>query len=498
MAVTEALRELPADSEGNMHEHSVVGRPDGLLAEPAARHEQEVAAVRRLICSLQPFPLILVASPGSLPAAQLFAAMYEKRFGVLTRCCGIPEMVRDLPFLTSHGVLIVSVELERPAIVSALKHCLMYEPPKVGVLCRPDGQLSRIARGAYGVSLAETDSPTVSSSDNFELAIVVERAFGGQVRGWETPHDANEERQNDDIDKPHSIDWRVAAIRRKTRALGLSIQTEEVPQAFLRMLDDQIQKLNRQQFRALIIDYDGTLSCAPEKDRMPDAIQRLEPLLRNGVTIGFATGRDGRLASQLRKVLHPEVHRDVWLASANGTKIGRLDQIDDDDEVCAELQPLKAALESDPILRHVATVKASGRQLTICSKRLFSSESLWRIAATYARRCGVSGIQVVTSNHSIDILAPGATKLNLLDSFQSLDIRREQVLCIGDQGRWPGNDFALLEHEYALSADEPSTSWFCGWNVAPPGCRGPAVTLFYLQHMVLAGRGYFHLALPRE
>jgi len=125
----------------------------------------------------------------------------------------------------------------------------MYEPPKVGVLCRPDGQLSRIARGAYAVFLAETDSPTASSRDNFELSIVVEQAFGGQVRREEAPRDANEERQNDDIDKPYSIDWRVAAIRRKTRALGLSIQTGKVPQAFLRMLDDQIQKLNRQPFR---------------------------------------------------------------------------------------------------------------------------------------------------------------------------------------------------------------------------------------------------------
>jgi hypothetical protein len=263
----------------------------------------------------------------------------------------------------------------------------------------------------------------------------------------------------------------------------------------MRVLDDQIQKLNGQQFRALIIDYDGTLWCPPQEGRVTHVLERLEPLLRNGVVIGIATGRDARLASQLTRVFNSKLRENIWLGCANGAKIGRLEPFECCDEICAELQPVKAALDSDPILRHVATISSSQRQLTIAAKRLFSSDALWHIANTYARRSGVRGIQVVTSTHSVDILAPGTTKLNLLDRFQILGIRREQVLCIGDQGRWPGNDFELLEHDFALSVDEPSPCWSCGWNLAPPGCRGPSATLFYLQHTIPTIRGYFHLNL---
>ncbi len=70
------------------------------------------------------------------------------------------------------------------------------------------------------------------------------------------------------------------------------------------------------------------------------------------------------------------------------------------------------------------------------------------------------------------------------------------MLCIGDRGCWPGNDFALLNQEFALSSDEVSGSPDTCWNIAPAGHRGVQATLGYLS--ALFGKdGRFRLRLPR-
>jgi len=55
-----------------------------------------------------------------------------------------------------------------------------------------------------------------------------------------------------------------------------------------------------------------------------------------------------------------------------------------------------------------------------------------------------------------------------------------KILCIGDKGRWPGNDFALLSTRYSLSVDSVSYSPTCCWNLAPVGIRGTQATEYYL------------------
>jgi hypothetical protein len=55
------------------------------------------------------------------------------------------------------------------------------------------------------------------------------------------------------------------------------------------------------------------------------------------------------------------------------------------------------------------------------------------------------------------------------------------ILCIGDRGRWPGNDYALLGSPFALSVDEVSPDPLSGWNLAAPGRRGVTAALDYLE-----------------
>jgi hypothetical protein len=70
------------------------------------------------------------------------------------------------------------------------------------------------------------------------------------------------------------------------------------------------------------------------------------------------------------------------------------------------------------------------------------------------------------------------------------------VLCVGDRGQWPGNDFSLLTSPYALSVDEVSQDPTTCWNLAPPGHRGVRAALGYLAGLK-KGKGGLRLSLGR-
>ena len=66
------------------------------------------------------------------------------------------------------------------------------------------------------------------------------------------------------------------------------------------------------------------------------------------------------------------------------------------------------------------------------------------------------------------------------------------ILTIGDRGRWPGNDYELLQEKFSLSVDETSVDPQTYWNLASVGQRGTAVTLEYLNGLKSdAGTAHF-------
>ena len=73
-------------------------------------------------------------------------------------------------------------------------------------------------------------------------------------------------------------------------------------------------------------------------------------------------------------------------------------------------------------------------------------------------------------------------------------IVRQTVLCVGDRGEWPGNDYELLGRPLSLSVDEPSPAPDAGWNLAPPGIRGSTAAVYYLDRL-RSGRGGLRIRL---
>ena len=108
------------------------------------------------------------------------------------------------------------------------------------------------------------------------------------------------------------------------------------------------------------------------------------------------------------------------------------------------------------------------------------------------REWDLPGVTVIRSSHSIDVLAPEISKRTLVRQVRELvgEAGTTAVLCIGDRGRWPGNDFALLQEPYSLSVDEVSPDPNTGWNLAPAGHRGVQGTLDYLAAMQMLHGSY--------
>ena len=96
-------------------------------------------------------------------------------------------------------------------------------------------------------------------------------------------------------------------------------------------------------------------------------------------------------------------------------------------------------------------------------------------------------IKAFMSDHSIDVIPKNVSKLNLYDE---LKIRNDLgpydvIMCIGDNGKWPGNDFELLSTDYSLSVDSVSTDENTCWNLSPPGYRNVSACMKYFSAFVI-------------
>lgn len=105
---------------------------------------------------------------------------------------------------------------------------------------------------------------------------------------------------------------------------------------------------------------------------------------------------------------------------------------------------------------------------------------LFELAHQVVLQTATVEVNVTSSGHSVDIVAPGVTKLNAIRQLRER-LGDVPVLAIGDRGSWPGNDHELLREPFALGVDEINADPTTCWHLGKPGQRGPAVTLEYLR-----------------
>ncbi|TIM87316.1 sucrose-6-phosphate hydrolase [Mesorhizobium sp.] len=275
-----------------------------------------------------------------------------------------------------------------------------------------------------------------------------------------------------------------AAIERKT---GESIQ-RLVERGTLSHWQDALQtfvdQLQTTIFGGLVLDYDGTIVDTRHRfhPARPEIVVELEKIANSSATLAIATGRGVSVRKDLRTVLPEGLWSRVVVGYYNGAMIGALSDDgvpDGTDEICPELKELAEAFAKSDELSGSAKQTNRRYQITLEPRQFMAENRLWDIAHQLILRTGCRDAIVTRSSHSVDIIASGVTKTNVVSYVQEICPDR-QILTIGDRGRWPGNDYDLLNAAMGLSVDEVSVDPVTCWNLAEPGQRGIAVTQNYL------------------
>jgi len=289
-----------------------------------------------------------------------------------------------------------------------------------------------------------------------------------------------------------------AGVIRKTRCQNLDGEARLTEEA-----DRYIQRLNSAYIKGIVFDFDGTLCDVHERFSgvREDVAAMLSTLLNNGIAIGIATGRGDSVIAGLRAHI-PEKHwSKLFLGLYSGSQIGTLAGVGDTpgahpefDEVIAHLNlsSLKCVLDANQ-----PNARAGQLDFRIGNHRV--ARELAREIEAWIHRTGRIGWRVFSSGHSVDLLAPNASKLNVCKAMQqTLGIDPQaQLLRLGDAGEMGGNDFELLAEGLSLSVERTSASTSACWNFSPPGVRQADATLYYLRQLTISD-GFVTLRLPNS
>lgn len=254
-------------------------------------------------------------------------------------------------------------------------------------------------------------------------------------------------------------------------------------------------------FRGLVLDYDGTLCDDSQRfGPLPRAVgAQLHRLLRSGTVLGIATGRGKSLKKSLRDALEERFWSRVVVGYYNGGDVGLLSDDthpDGDERVAPALVAVLDALRRNPSIESLAEITPRCPQIALELRAPRLNDRLWGLVQNALCQCSPVGVTALRSTHSIDILAPGVCKRAVVARMKAI-LRVDTaspVLCVGDRGCWPGNDFSLLSGPYSLSVDEVSCEPDSCWNLATPGRRGEQATLELLGQLE-AKRGTLRLTL---
>ena len=156
-------------------------------------------------------------------------------------------------------------------------------------------------------------------------------------------------------------------------------------------------------------------------------------------------------------------------------------------------------LQTDPNIVAIADCTLRQRQITLQPHSSDDLTNLSQLVETLSQTHHAGRLNYVRSGHSIDILAPGVSKLALVEAVSALSYGNDSgtVLCMGDRGRWPGNDYALLREAHALSVHEVSPDPNTCWNISPAGYRGVQAALYYLERLTMSPASRYAQYTPR-
>jgi hypothetical protein len=265
------------------------------------------------------------------------------------------------------------------------------------------------------------------------------------------------------------------------------------------------RNLREAAFDGLVLDYDGTLCDEHEKmgGLRAEVAEHLIRLLSAGLRIGIATGRGESVRDALREAIPLSLWSLVLVGYRNGAEVAPL--TDDSfpsqsGDVGKELESILRRMAEDRLLSRLISwdrTRPRWKQISVHPRHGVHVQTVWQRLCEIACDVGHPGVKVLQSSHSIDVIAPGVSKRTLVEKLagsRGAAAGSNQPLCVGDRGRWPGNDYEFLQTPHSLSVDEVSAAPDSCWLLSSPGARGVKATLEYLAGL-LVNRGVAGLCL---
>jgi hydroxymethylpyrimidine pyrophosphatase-like HAD family hydrolase len=262
--------------------------------------------------------------------------------------------------------------------------------------------------------------------------------------------------------------------------------------------------IGQQVFRAIVFDYDGVICSSQRKETPPSQpmVQQLLRLLEADVVVGIASGRGGSVREILQQCIPELLWSRIQLGLYNGGEISDLgkapSEVRNTSEFLSHVTRIVGRLKELGV--PIEGIRATHPyQVSVRFRGGIMAEGDWFVIADALRQAGLDVSRVVRSKHSVDILGTGVDKSHLVAHIiQKFKIDPYQVLTMGDQGAWPGNDYSLLEHRFSLSVDSPSRRLDRGWKLAPSHKRDTDATLWYLERLQIQIGGGFTIKIREE
>ena len=249
-----------------------------------------------------------------------------------------------------------------------------------------------------------------------------------------------------------------------------------------------LKNISNKKFGAIVFDYDGTLCDYENRSTHPSKkiAEKLIKLLKHEIIIGIATGRGKSVRESLQKIIPKKYWSKIIIGYYNCSDIGKLD-----DNLIPSTESTKdqnlftffKLLQKHKIIsKDNATVRL--KQITLENVTFNASELIQKIESIDPTK--LKNIKIVESSHSLDLLSNDVSKLILVKQIKENLSNSYEILCIGDKGKEPGNDFELLSYPYSLSVDMTSDDYYTCWNLIMSHQTGELGTMTYLNSMKIS------------
>lgn len=263
-------------------------------------------------------------------------------------------------------------------------------------------------------------------------------------------------------------------------------------------------KLQKTRFGGIIFDYDGTICDAEDRFNLPSENMKkmLIHFLKNNAILGIATGRGKSVRNDLQSFIPEPLRKRVVVGYYNCSQIGLLtnDKLPQKSSKTDLLTEVIDVLRSNLYIYDNIDFEQKPKQIEIKVKDSLRSAAIKRSIFDILVAKFFGQIKILESSHSIDIITADVSKRLILDACKSIAIVNKlptDFICVGDKGKWPGNDYGLLSEEYSLSVDEVSANTTTCWNLASLGIRNSDATLEYLNAFSISKKGTIRVNLKK-